>query len=131
MKAYSVHVRDSGASPKVVLVKEGFSWPAALFGVLWALALGLWETALVLFVAQLALGFAAGLALGDASASANAVVVGSSIITGLVFGELQRWNLARRGIVETETVSADSKPDAEARYLDENPFVLARLAGGP
>lgn len=128
MKTFSVHVRDSALSPKIVLVGEGFSWPAALFGMLWALALGLWEVAALLLLANLGL---LALLAGSPQPVSQVAMLGMSLITGLAFGELQRWNLARRGAVETATVRGPTRLAAEARYLGANPFLLARLAGAP
>ena len=47
MRLYSVHLRRHGLDPDrdIVLVKEGFSWPALLFSFLWALRHQLWLAA--------------------------------------------------------------------------------------
>jgi hypothetical protein len=48
MAIYSVHIPGDGADPmasseRANFLREGFSWPAFLFGPLWLLARGLWR----------------------------------------------------------------------------------------
>jgi hypothetical protein len=48
MAIYSVHMPGDGADPlsaaeRASFLREGFSWPAFLFGPLWLLARGLWR----------------------------------------------------------------------------------------
>ncbi len=46
---YTVHVRGRGrADDDVVLVKDGFSWPAFFFSLIWALWHRLWFFALIM-----------------------------------------------------------------------------------
>ncbi|MBI4365233.1 MAG: DUF2628 domain-containing protein, partial [Deltaproteobacteria bacterium] len=57
MRLYSVHLRRHGLDPDrdLVLVKEGFSWPAFLLSFLWALWQRLWLAAAVIAAAHVVL----------------------------------------------------------------------------
>ena len=137
MNVYSIHVRGDVAkgnrnkknqTTKLVLVKDGYSLPATAFGPLWALVLGLWELALLIFVFQLAMGFL----INEFVPGTNAVMaaqVGTAVLIGIVANELRRWNLTRHGYEERATVLGNDASDAERRFFEANPDVLSRLEG--
>lgn len=126
MTVYSVHVRDTGLKPNLALVKDGFSWPAAIFGFFWALVIGAWDVALVLLGVQIVAGVLAPLLIGDPT-SQTVVQLGVSVVIGLIANELRRWSLDRRGMFEDAVVSAHDKEEAERRYLDANPYMTSKL----
>lgn len=126
MTVYSIHVRDTGLNPDLALVKDGFSWPAAIFGFFWALVLGAWDVALVLLALQIVAGLALPTLIGDAAALSVAQL-GVSVLIGLIANELRRWSLERRGMHEEAIVTAHDKEEAERRYLDANPYMTAKL----
>jgi hypothetical protein len=123
MKIYTVHLRHSGLDPDrdIVLVKEGFSVPAFLFGSLWAVAKGLWLPVLILLAISLgALLATAG--LGDAAGLI--VDVGIAIIIGYTANDLWRWALDRRGFVEMGVVMGPDPESAWSRFVDTHPGLL-------
>lgn len=126
MTVYTVHVRDTGLEPTLALVKDGFSWPAAIFGFLWALVVGAWEVALILVAAQIVIGAALPLLISDPGAQ-TVVQLGLAVVVGVVANELRRWTLERRGMFEDAVVTARDKEEAERRYLDANPYMTAKL----
>ena len=126
MTVYSVHVRDTGLKPNLALVKDGFSWPAAIFGFIWALVIGAWDVALVLLGVQIVAGVLAPLLIGDPT-SQTVVQLGVSVVIGLIANELRRWSLDRRGMFEDAVVTAHDKEEAERRYLDANPYMTSKL----
>ena len=126
MTVYSVHVRDTGLKPNLALVKDGFSWPAAVFGFIWALVVGAWDVALVLLGVQIVAGVLVPLLIGDATAQ-TVVQLGVSAVVGLIANELRRWSLDRRGLFEDAVVTAHDKEEAERRYLDANPYMTSKL----
>lgn len=129
MTVYSIHVRDTGLNPDLALVKDGFSWPAAIFGFLWALVLGAWDVALVLLALQIVAGLALPMLIGD-GAALSVAQLGVSVLIGLVANELRRWSLDRHGMHEEAIVTAHDKEEAERRYLDANPYMTAKLLRG-
>lgn len=118
MKTYSVHALAWSAAEDadVVIVAEGFSWPALLFGPFWALWHGMWKTAIALLVIGAViggLGAAARLAPDAVSVLQLLVQVG----LGLWGNDLRRLALARRGYVERAVVAGRDARDAEHRYF--------------
>ena len=122
MQVYTVHIDP--LSPEVdgdaVLVREGFAWLAALFGVFWALYHGLWGWALALVAAALAI---AGLAaLTGLNGVGQAVLqLGYMALAGALANDWRRWALARRGYRLAEVVAGDDLMAAERRYFERAP----------
>jgi hypothetical protein len=126
MQVYTVHIDPLSAEPDsgAVLVREGFSWPAALFGVFWALYHGLWDWALALLAAGLAIGGLA--ALGGLDEVGQAVVqLGTMALAGALSNDWRRWALSRRGYRLAEVVAGDDLAAAERRYFERAPAALA------
>ena len=128
MRLYTVHVRrhDPDAGSDLVLIKEGFCWPAFFLGPLWALWHRLWLAALVLLVAALALGWA-GMLLRLDGLSQGAVSVGFAAIVGFVANDLRRRRLARRHFTHAAVISGAGREAAEGRFLDGEPALAAEL----
>lgn len=119
MRLYTVHVRRHGLDPDrdVVLVKEGFSWLAALFGPLWALWHGLWLVAAGLVGLEVVLAaVTSGLALTSPAEMVVAVAV--AIGVGFVANDLRRWTLRRRGFDLVSVASGGDGESAVRRFLD-------------
>lgn len=121
-KLFTVHYREeasgslTGQGEDAILVKQGFSWPAFLFGPLWLLCKRMWIV-LLLFVA-----LAGGVtALGVANRVPDDVVtllgLGLHLLLGFEGNELYRWTLARRRYRERAVVAAESRLAAERRYF--------------
>lgn len=129
MRIYTVHLRREGLDPDrdIVLVKEGFCWPALLFSALWALWCRLWWVALGFFAVQVALTGAVTL-LGLDPLSKAAISLGLAVIIGFVANDLRRWTLRRQGFVEAAVVVAGGRDEAERRFYDHNPQLAAELA---
>ncbi len=129
MRLYTVHLRRRrpDAESDLVLIKEGFCWPAFFLVPLWALWHRLWLIAVVLFATDLALGGAALLLPVDA-VSQGAVTVGLAAIVGFVANDLRRRALKRRRFTLAAVVSAASREAAERRFLDGEPELAAELS---
>ena len=126
MTVYSVHIRDTGAKPDLALVRDGFSWGAAMFGFLWALFIGAWDLALVLFAVQAVSGALIPLLIDHAGAQAVAQL-GVAALIGLAAGEARRALLDWRGVKETGVVTGPGRDQAERRFLDTHPDLAANL----
>ncbi len=119
MRVYTVHIDplsvadDRGA----VFLREGFSWPAAAFSILWALYHGLWDWALVLLAAGLALSAAVEFSGLDAL-GAGALEIGFAVLVGATSNDWRRWVLARRGYRLDDIVSGEDITAAERRYFE-------------
>ncbi len=129
MRHYTVHLRRHGpdADSDLVLIKEGFCWPAFFLGPLWALWHRLWLAALVLLVADLGLSGTALLLRLD-GLSQGAVSVGVVAIVGFVANDLRRRGLERRHYALAAVVSAAGREAAEWRFIDGEQKLAAELS---
>ena len=117
--SYTVYIKPQNQQPldSVILVREGFSWLAALLTLFWMLYNRVWIAA----VAILAYNVAIALIQEWAIISDDVVVVLNSIaliIIGYYANDWYRWALARRGYVLTDIVSASNEEQAEQRFYD-------------
>jgi hypothetical protein len=106
-----------------VLIREGFSIGAALFGWLWLLWQRAWIPAALVFAAELLLFRLA------TPSSAGAICLGVIVLQGLLGRDLVRWSLARGGYVFGPVVAARDHDTALARLLTERTDLLNNLAG--
>lgn len=124
MPVYTVHeppprdgVDDAATADRVVLVRDGFSFWAFVFGPVWIIWRGLWLVLLLYIVAMVALQ--AGLwALGASSAVKFVVGFLIALLIGFEAASLRRWTLARRNWISHGVVVADSLEMAERRFFD-------------
>jgi hypothetical protein len=103
-----------------VMVPEGFSWLAAVFGPLWLLARGVWIAAIIALTAGLAIGALAPAELGGALGLLLAW------LQGLFGHDLRRWSLERRGFALVQVVAARDEDAAFVRLLDARPDLAPR-----
>jgi len=140
MRIYTVHIRP-GDGPEIdpdqalVLVKEGFSWPAFFFAGFWALWKRLWLVAAGLFAAEIGLSLALALILTKAAAGGGiipqvAATLGLSLLIGYGGNDFHRWTLGRRGYREQDVVSGADVAEAEAKTLAAYPELAAKISGG-
>lgn len=127
MRIYTVHYRPDAAGGDIVLVKEGFNWPAFLFGPLWALARGLWAVTLGLVAAAAAV-VAAGLFLPLGTVTWTALAAGAALAVGHSANDLRRWTLERRGYSEEGVVTGGREDAALRRFLANTPLLSGGLS---
>ncbi len=108
MKVYTSHFRQ-GDDP--VLVAEGFSWAAAMFGFLWFGLHRAWIAAVLDFAAIVLLSRLCH-AIGN-----TAPMLGYVAIRGLFGRDALRWGLARRGFTPGPIVTGADADAALARLL--------------
>ncbi|MBV8400079.1 MAG: DUF2628 domain-containing protein [Acetobacteraceae bacterium] len=119
MRFWTVHVRP-GDEP--VLVREGFSWGALIFGWLWLLLHRAWIPAILLC--------ASGLIVGTLTTDGIRLVLLGAILAfqGLFGNDLWRWSLERRGYRLEHVVGARDVQSALARVLEHEPELAQVLA---
>jgi len=121
MRLYTVHIRRTAREQdrEAVLVREGFSWGAFLFTVLWALWHRLWLAAILLLLAALAIGVAVELA-GLDSLTETVLMLALALYAGFAGNDWRRARLLRRGYEEAAAVAAADLVEAERRYFDRS-----------
>ena len=117
MRDHAILVRQGpGRLPDIATVPYGFSWGAFLFQALWALYRGVWLTAIVLFVAGLAVSTATTL-MGAGAVATVTIELAVAFCLAFVAQDLRRFELGRRGFRLVDIVSARSVAEAEERGL--------------
>ncbi len=118
MKTFSVQSLpwSSASDGNVVLIVEGFSWPALIFGPFWALWHGMWRTVIVLLLIA-ALISGGGALAGLAAELVSVLQILVQIGLGLWGNDLRRAALARQGYVERAVVAGRNGEEAEHRYF--------------
>ncbi len=109
--------------PECRFVRDGFSWAAALFPTIHALAHGLFLDALILLIVR-ALGFAC-LAAPQTLGVGFILLAASSLIYGFEARVRLSDHLARRGWKTERVVTATSLADAEAIHYGEGDEIPA------
>lgn len=115
MAIYSIYHRRGDAADRAVFVKEGFSGPALVFTVFWAL----WQRMWIVAALMLCL-IAAVTVLAEWSGIAEDVIAIVNLAIGLIIGfeaaSLRGWSLRRSGFAETGMVQAATLEEAELKY---------------
>jgi hypothetical protein len=109
---WTAHIR-AGAAP--ILVREGFSWGALIFGPLWLAAHRAWIAAVLSLAAFILIVFLA--TDGIAAALLTTLVV----LLGLSGHDLRRWSLDLRGYLLAQVVLARNELEALERLLERRP----------
>jgi hypothetical protein len=120
MTSYAAYLRD-GRAP--VLVRDGFSFWAFIFGPFWLLAHAAWIPAILLLALDVALS---AILHGPAS---SIVGLGVAWLVGLHAQDLRGWGLTRRGWRLGDVVAAPDWDHAYARLLTTRPELQAAAAG--
>ena len=119
IKIYTTHEKPDLAEPsaRTVLVREGFSYAAAVFSIFWLLARKLWLVAIgYVVVLMVVAGVTSQVGLEEYQTILLQLTL--TILLGANAYDLERWTLTRRGYRMTGVVVAESSLAAERRYHD-------------
>ena len=121
LRVYTIHRRGPA---ELELIKEGFCWPAFLFGPLWFAWKHEWLGLAAWLGAALVGGGAAALTLTEPGQAA--VDLGLAALVGFGANDWRRWRLERAGWRLADLVAAANLREAEDRLAVEG-----RLAAPP
>ena len=117
MRIWTAHEKPH-ASP--VLVREGFSLGALIFGPLWLAAHRAWIPAAASFVLTILF------MLLSHPPTSIVLVLGLALLLGFSGRDLERWSIAQRGYLESSIVSGRNADEALERLLAGRPDLLER-----
>jgi hypothetical protein len=115
MIVYTAHTRPRS---RPVLVREGFSWGAFIFGPIWLLAHRAWIAAVLTICVEVAIGL---LIRGPVR---SALILGVIWLLGLFGRDIVRWALERRGYAFVHVVTGRDDDAALADLLDRRPDLV-------
>jgi hypothetical protein len=121
VKLFSAHLKVD-AEP--LLVREGFSWGALLFGPFWLAAHRAWIAA--------AISLAVYILIASLAPAPIRLVLGVSlaVLLGLTGHDLRRWTVERRGYLLVHVVAARDAEEALLRLLTHRPDLAGRFTRG-
>ena len=122
MKIYTALLKHE-AEP--VLIKEGFSWGALIFGPFWLAAHRAWTAAAI----SLAIYVLTWVFMPDPGRAF--VMAGEAVILGLTGGDLRRWALTQRGYLLLHVLAARDWDEAWLRLLSRRPDLAERFRPEP
>ena len=111
MRIYTAHLHPDRPP---VLVKEGFSWGALLFGPLWLLAHRAWIAGTIALAVLVLMGW-----------MRPDLTWAVLVVLGFTGRDLVRWGLGRRGYALAHVVAARREDDAFLRLLRRRPDLAA------
>ena len=122
MKKFQVYKHPDG---RLLAVKEGFSFPGAIFGALWMLWHKMWVLGGVAVVVGIGLyfvfpspeGYLLGIPYGHRFGTADVLNIGIGVIVGVFGNEWRRASLAERGFDNVSVEMAETADGATAAYL--------------
>lgn len=123
MRVYTVHESRNPPSDRedraeaLRFVRDGFSWPAALFTPLWLLMRGFWLALIIYLVVATALGLAFW-TLGIDEQIQFLIMLAFHVLIGFEADTIERWTLNRRGWEQIATVSGRDVVECERRFFD-------------
>ena len=105
-----------------VLLRDGFSWGAFLFGPFWLLLHRAWIPAAIVLAAYVLVGFLLPEPIQG--------VVSLGLMVGLGFSgnDLRAWSLEQQGFLLAHVLTARTEADALARLLTSRPDLVERTA---
>jgi hypothetical protein len=126
VKYWTVHLKPQNpALPNApVLVREGFSFAAFLFGPIWLLAHRAWIPAVLLIAVNVVVGSLAP------EAAEPLLFLGIMLFVGVTGNDMRRFSLERAGYLLMHVVAARDVDGALARLLDRRPELTGSLAEG-
>jgi hypothetical protein len=102
---------------QLVFVKDGFAWLAAILPAVWFLVKGLWLELVVFLIGAVALTWGIE-ASGAAAEMGGLLLLIAQIVIGFEAGLIQGTALERRGWRLVGTVTGHNRDQAERRFFD-------------
>lgn len=116
-KIFNVYEKPEAADPadRMLLLREGFSYWAFLFGIFWLLMHRMWRVAVLFFAAQVVTA-SVGEILGFSQVSLGLLQLWLQVMLGFHAYELRGATLVRCGYRLAGVLVAESEMHAERRY---------------
>jgi hypothetical protein len=104
-----------------VLVREGFSWGALVFGPLWLASRRAWTAAVISLAGYMLIW------LLIPGWPGSILILAAAVLLGLSGHDLRRWSLERRGYLLLHVLRGRDWDDAWIRLLRRRPDIAERF----
>lgn len=122
MRFYSAHLK---ADAEPIVMREGFSWGAFLFGPLWFAMHRAWIAAVITLAASIVIVVTAG------PLTCAVLLLGLAIALGLTGHDIWRWALEQRGYLLMHVFATRDADEALLRLIDQRPDLADRYRPEP
>lgn len=116
MKIFTAHRPPQASLEEAVFIKEGFSWPAFFFSVIWLVLKRLWLP-LILYLLAIALVFSLSARLSLSETFVLIAALAINLLLGMEGNERRRRAMARRGFIEEGPFVGKDVQEAELKYF--------------
>lgn len=125
LKLYSVHLKPDEKTNEdtLIFVREGFSFLAFLFTILWALYYRLWWLASIIIIVNIGLIYGVNM-VGLDSYALSIMQLGFQLWVGYHANDFLREGLRQRGFITAAIVSGENQSMAERRFLDRHSHLV-------
>ena len=118
MRVYTVHENPAYVDDRrIVLVKEGFCWPAFFFTMVWAIYRRVW-LGLGVYVIGLVVMAALEASFASDQGAIYLLNVAFALFVAAEANDWRRRSLGKRGYKEVAVVIGEALEDAERRYFE-------------
>jgi hypothetical protein len=112
MNIYSVYVHSYRKDKELILIKQGFSFIAAIFNLFWALYHKMWLVAIISLIVNSFLG------AYHISYIAYSVNIAMLLVFGFLASEMREYYATRNGYYVSDIIFAATEEEAEIKYFD-------------
>ena len=120
MQVFNIYLRGSATARDAAAIKEGFCWPAFLFGPFWALWHRMWFSAAAIAAAYVLITVGISI-VGANEAMANAIIVGTAVLIGFSANDWRQNGLIGNGWRLAGLSAAADADTALRRFIDLHP----------
>lgn len=123
LSVYTVHEEPSPVADRLdraerlAFLRDGFSWPAALWTPFWMASRQLWVPLAIYAAVAGSIGLALHLA-GASPAQIGVAIAAVHLIVGYESYQLERWSYEQRGFTLAGTVAGKNKIECERRFFE-------------
>ena len=120
MQVFNIYIRRSATTTDVTAIKEGFCWPALLFGPFWALWHRMWFSAAAIAAAYLLIMIGVSVA-GANEIMANTFIIGAAALIGFAANDWRQNGMMDNGWRLAGVSTAADTDTALRRFIDLHP----------
>ena len=131
MQVFNIYLRGSATTATdATAIKEGFCWPAFLFGPFWALWHRMWFSAAAIATAYVLIMVAVSVA-GANGSMGNTVIIGAASLIGYAANDWRQNGMIEKGWRLAGLSAAADADAALRRFIDLHPEKFTPQAPRP
>jgi uncharacterized membrane protein len=117
MNIYAIYINPAQKNNNFIVIKESFSWTAALLSVFWALYHKMWLPVIIAVTINL---IAMAINISELTRALKLIVM---LIFGFFAADIRENHLKRNDFTLKDIVVAGSQVEAELKFLERNNYV--------